>query len=229
MTGEYIRTNINDNEAGVPLLIDTQVLDIETCDPVPDIFVEIWHCNSTGVYSGIVAQGNGVGPADPSNLDATFHRGVQQTDSAGVVGFETRFPGHYTGRTHHIHVMVHTSAEAQPNGTLIDTTASHVGQMYFDQDLNNEVEALAPYSTNTQPLTLNKDDFILEEQAETSDPFMSYVRLGDNIEDGILAWISLGVDTTNTRTVHNAAMLSEDGGISNDESCTGDFCGPPPQ
>lgn len=61
--------------------------------------------NATGVYSGVVASGNG-NEADTTNLDNTFARGVQATDDEGVVSFDTNVPGHYTGRTNHIHVMV---------------------------------------------------------------------------------------------------------------------------
>ncbi|KAJ2898265.1 hypothetical protein MKZ38_004033 [Zalerion maritima] len=221
VSGEYIRTNINDDQSGVDMTVDTQVIDVNTCEPVADAYVEIWHCNSTGVYSGVVASGNGVGDSDPSNLDNTFHRGVQLTDEDGVVNFETMFPGHYTGRTTHIHVMVHLNAEAQANGTLIDTTAAHVGQMFFDQSLISEVETTSPYSTNTQSLLTNEEDGILGEEAATSDPFMEYVLLGDSVEDGLLAWLAFGIDTSYSGEVSAAATLTEDGGVANEGSGSG--------
>jgi protocatechuate 3,4-dioxygenase beta subunit len=59
VTGEYVRANMTETELGVPLILDTQVIDMATCEPVTTAMVEIWHCNSTGVYSGIVASGNG--------------------------------------------------------------------------------------------------------------------------------------------------------------------------
>lgn len=33
-------------------LIDIGVIDVETCKPVPNVLVDIWHANSTGHYSG---------------------------------------------------------------------------------------------------------------------------------------------------------------------------------
>lgn len=45
------------------------------------------------------AQGNGNSATDTSNLNATYLRGVQETDDDGVVIFDTLVPGHYTGRT----------------------------------------------------------------------------------------------------------------------------------
>lgn len=78
--------------------LETQVYDYNTCEPVEGAYVEIWHCNSTGVYSGIVASGNG-DKSDTTNLNKTFLRGVSVTDDEGVVTFDTLFPGHYLSRS----------------------------------------------------------------------------------------------------------------------------------
>ena len=37
----------------------------------------------------------------------TYLRGTQNTDADGMVEFRTIYPGWYTGRTVHIHVMAH--------------------------------------------------------------------------------------------------------------------------
>ncbi|OIW24726.1 aromatic compound dioxygenase [Coniochaeta ligniaria NRRL 30616] len=225
VAGEYIREDVTETQAGVDLALDIQILDVNTCEPVPNVYMEIWHCNSTGVYSGVVASGNGNG--DASNINATFLRGVQQTDSDGAAQFRTLFPGHYTGRTTHIHVMVHTNATAFPNGTLIDTThVGHVGQVFFDQDLIGSVEATSAYSVNTQQLTTNAQDSIASEEAATSDPFVQYVLLGDSVEDGLLGWLSFGIDTTLSKNVSAAATLYQDGGVSNPNSNAGGGGGP---
>ena len=62
------------------------------------MFVDIWHCNATGVYSGVSAAGNGNSESVTSNLNATFLRGIQETDINGIVQVATVFPGHYDGR-----------------------------------------------------------------------------------------------------------------------------------
>lgn len=92
--GEYVREDVRDSQQGVELILDTQVVDVITCEPVTNAVVEIWHCNSTGVYSGVVASGNGVGSSDPGNLNNTFLRGLQPTDDDGVAKFTSLFPGH---------------------------------------------------------------------------------------------------------------------------------------
>jgi Dioxygenase len=97
VTGELIRRNITDGEQGVPMTLDIQIIDMSSCDPVPAIYLDMWHCNATGVYGGVVARGNG-NSRDSSNLNNTAFRGLQKTDSAGVVQFDTVFPGHYTGK-----------------------------------------------------------------------------------------------------------------------------------
>lgn len=190
------------------------------------------------------AQGNGNSATDTSNLNATYLRGVQETDDDGVVLFDTLVPGHYTGRTNvsslflipqlhtleahldrwltcpppllqHIHVMVHLNATPAANGTLLDVNASHVGQIFFDQDLLTEVEATGVYATNTQTVTTNAADGILLQEAASSDPFLEYVLLGDTVEDGLLGWLAFGIDTTLSKTVSAAATYYADGGVSN--------------
>lgn len=138
---------------------------------------------------------------------------MQETDSDGVITFETLFPGHYTGRAPHIHVLVHLNATAADNGTLTDISASHVGQVFFDQSLITEVEATSIYVNNTQPLTTNAEDGILLQEAATSDPFVEYVLLGDTVEEGLLGWLAFGIDTTLTKSVSAAAYYTADGGV----------------
>lgn len=110
--------------------------------------------------------------------------------------------------------MVHLNATPAANGTLTDIQASHVGQIFFDQDLITEVEATEVYATNTQQLTTNAEDGILLQEAATSDPFIEYVVLGDSVEDGLLGWLAFGIDTTQSNTVSAAAYLTESGGVS---------------
>jgi len=176
------------------------------------------------VYGGVAAAGNGNG--DESNLNATWLRGVLKTDKDGVAQFHTLFPGHYTGRATHIHVMLHQNATPLANGTLHGLTAAHVGQFYFDQDLITKVEKLPAYAANQQPLTTNVQDFLLAQGASAgNDPVVNYVLLGDKIEDGLLGWIAFGVNSTLARTVSPGATYYESGGKAN---AAGGFPGGPP-
>jgi hypothetical protein len=115
-----------------------------------------------------------------------------------------------------------------PNGTLSGGAASHVGQIFFDQDLISDVEATAPYSTNTQDITLNADDSILAEEANTTDPIVNYVLLGDTVEDGILSWMTIGIDPSSSYNITAAATYGENGGLANSDSSQFGPGGAPP-
>ncbi|KAK0122542.1 hypothetical protein ONS96_009584 [Cadophora gregata f. sp. sojae] len=220
VTGEYVREDIREDQAGIDLILDTQVIDVATCDPVPDAMIEIWHCNSTGVYSGVVSSGNG-DSSDTTNLDATFLRGLQPTDDEGVAQFMTLFPGHYTSRATHIHVLAHFNGTQYENGTYAGGYVSHVGQLFFDQDLITQVEAVSPYSTNTQAITDNSDDAIFAEEAATTDPVIEYSLLGSDISSGVFGWVAFGIDLTSEQTVTGAASLTADGGVASENSGMG--------
>lgn len=81
VTGEFIRSNITEGQAGVPLHMEMQFVDINTCLPVSDLAADVWHCNTTGTYSGVEAE---------DTLDDTFLRGVQLSDEDGVAAFDSR-------------------------------------------------------------------------------------------------------------------------------------------
>ncbi|KAL3457095.1 Intradiol ring-cleavage dioxygenase [Aspergillus heterothallicus] len=231
VSGELIRNNLVEDQEGVPLYLDVQLIDSTTCEPVPDVYIDFWHCNSTGVYSGVVASGNG-DSSDTTNLDSTFLRGLQRTDGLGVASFHSVFPGHYTGRATHIHVLSHPANSTHFNRNnntitgLYSSTSSHVGQLFFDQDLISTVEAVEPYASNTQELTLNADDSILLQELDSDiDPFVEYVLLGDDITDGVFAWVSVVIDSSVSTDVSPAVYLTEDGGVENENSNMGGFGG----
>lgn len=196
------------------------MIDVSTCSPLSNVYLETWHCNATGVYSGVIADGNG-DSSDESNLNATFLRGISSTDSDGVVTFDTIFPGHYTGRTNHIHVLGHLNATVNTaNNTLASSgNIIHVGQVFFDTDLIDLVEATAPYTANTQNVTTNEEDSILAQEAADVDPMLEYVMLGDDVSAGLFGWIVIGVDSSYDFTdITPAATLTSDGGEESDSS-----------
>ncbi|KAK0644923.1 hypothetical protein DIS24_g8386 [Lasiodiplodia hormozganensis] len=187
-------------------------VDVNTCEPVPNLFIDIWAANATGTYSGIdVSNGQG-------GLNSTFLRGVQDTDDEGVAQFDTIFPGHYEGRATHEHVVAHVNASAAANGTMIGGTVAHIGQLFFDEDLRSAVEATYPYNTNTEEPVTNDDDMWAPYQADNNyDPFPEFIYLNsEDITDGLLAWISIGIDVNADRDSNAtaAAYLAADGGHS---------------
>ncbi|KAI0448994.1 Intradiol ring-cleavage dioxygenase [Xylaria acuta] len=214
VAGELIRTDITDGQSGVPVHLDLQFIDIKSCEPIPaNTLIDIWASNATGVYSGVAVTGQG-------GLNTTHGRGIQSTDADGVVQFDTVFPGHYVGRTPHIHLMSTAGATLLPNNTYVSNsgTPSHIGQIFFDQSLITEVEKLEPYVSNKQRLTLNSQDGIgISEATVDYDPFIDYVRLGDSLNDGLLTFLTVFVNTAanHSSSRQAAAHYYEGGGVSN--------------
>ncbi|RLN72860.1 hypothetical protein BBJ28_00013156 [Nothophytophthora sp. Chile5] len=211
--GELIRTDVREEQPGFDLYVDLQFIDVNTCTAVDELYVDFWHANLTGVYSGVIATGNG-DDTDATNINNTFHRGLYPTDEDGFVSFITKFPGHYTGRATHMHIMTHYDGTLLPNNTYSGGEISHVGQLFFDQDLLTTVDSTDTYAVNTWEITENADDTILAQAAaDEFDPFVEYALLGDSVEDGLLAWISVGVDMTSEYSVNAAATYTASGGV----------------
>ncbi|KAI6813058.1 aromatic compound dioxygenase [Hortaea werneckii] len=205
---------------GVDLYLEVQYIDISNCQPVPGIYVDTWGANATGVYSGISVDGNYAA----GGYDSTYLRGIQPTDNDGVASFETIFPGHYDGRATHTHILAHMNVTVFPNNTISSTNnITHIGQVFYPESLRSAVEAIEPYASNTQAITSNDDDMWSIVQADTYyDPFPEFIYLGDDVSDGLMAWIQIGVNTSANYIDDDyysvAAQLWADGGHVNSES-----------
>lgn len=45
--GELIREDLREKSPGVVLHLDVNVINVKTCQPMPNVYVELWVCNST--------------------------------------------------------------------------------------------------------------------------------------------------------------------------------------
>lgn len=105
------------------------------------------------------------------------------------------------------------------NGTYLNSTMSHVGQIYFDQSLINSTSNSAPYSANNQSLVLNDDDWWLAQVWNEQDPLASYVYLnGQDLSDGLLIWTTLIVNQSIAYDPSPAAWYTGNGGVVNPDS-----------
>jgi protocatechuate 3,4-dioxygenase beta subunit len=109
----YQRVDITEGLTGTPLTLSMQVLDVSNgCAPVVGARVIIWHCDANGVYSEYATSMNrDSAQNDIGSTTTTYLRGWQVTDSTGTVKFTTIFPGWYTPRVTHIHVMVYNPSD----------------------------------------------------------------------------------------------------------------------
>ncbi|CAE6522680.1 unnamed protein product [Rhizoctonia solani] len=138
-------------------------------------------------------------PSQGMSDQLTFLRGGVPTNENGILEFKTIYPGFYTGRTVHIHAMVQTNYTVFANGTVGSKLGDlhHIGQIFFDDALNDQVVALPTYSNTTHTRTRNEQDGIL--QGANTDGYNSFADaelLGESVEDGVLAYITIGVDTS---------------------------------
>ncbi|NUS16970.1 MAG: intradiol ring-cleavage dioxygenase, partial [Streptomyces sp.] len=167
LDGALVRKDITEGKSGVPLTLDITVQDSTgSCSPVHGAAVEIWHCDAWGYYSGYTtANPGGSAPAESEDgstaNDRTYLRGYQIANGNGVVRFKTVFPGWYTPRTTHIHVKVHTGGQKE-DGTYEGGKVNFTGQLFFDDAVAAEVQALAPYSRHTGSYTKLADDMVYE-------------------------------------------------------------------
>ena len=104
------------------------------CTPMRNVAVDVWHCDSQGVYSGYAGAAVSPNHVTPVN-QLTLFRGTQTTDANGRCVFTTIVPGWYTGRAVHINVKAHPTATSQA-----------ITQLYFPEDLLATVFAADPYS-----------------------------------------------------------------------------------
>lgn len=148
-----IRSDIREDRLGVPLRLALRVMDDDSCAPVPNAVVDIWHCDATGLYSGFEAASTGApGGGSGRSDNETYLRGAQVTNADGVVEFLTIYPGWYRGRTIHIHAKVH-----------VDNTTVLTTQLYFDEAVTDAVYARSPYSEDDGRDTFNDDDTIFDD------------------------------------------------------------------
>ena len=201
--GTLRRRNIVEDRVGVPLTLNLRVIDGQTCRPLQNVAVEIWHCDAEGVYSGYTAMGPGDGPTGPPPSgapgggmtptdDLTFLRGLQLTDRQGMVTFRTIVPGWYLGRAVHIHTKVHTDGTATDTGYTGGRTC-HTGQLYFDEALVTRLYQLDPYRGNDTPRTTLERDPIY---ADTGAPggLLDLRYNPARLNRGVSARLTLGVN-----------------------------------
>lgn len=146
-----IRKDLRETEPGIDLLLDVQITNSNTCKPMSGVYVDFWSANGTGVYSG---------KEDEGTVGLTYLRGLQASDSNGVVQVLTKFPGYYSGRAQHVHVKAHVNGTVASNDTFVGGSVVHTGQLFFDQSTLDTVNTFYPYTEDPNTVTLNTGKFI---------------------------------------------------------------------
>ncbi|GAA4049988.1 intradiol ring-cleavage dioxygenase [Streptomyces shaanxiensis] len=189
LAGALVREDIREDKEGFEVQYTFTVVDVSNdCAPLANALLEIWHCDHLGEYSGFVG-GNGHEEED----NGTFLRGGRMTDENGQCSITSIWPGHYVSRAIHVHMRVHTDVtltdDSYTGGEII-----HTGQLFFDQDINTEIQATSPYTENTTRETLLEDDSIYDDGGASSG-LLTLTALGDSVSDGYKATLTVGVST----------------------------------
>lgn len=112
----------------------------------------------------------------------------------------------------HIHVQVHTDWTIRANGTVASSTTVSTGQVFINETLSAQLMALEPYASHT---TINRttndiDDIYASESANGWDPTLQIVPLdGENVENGIIGYITIGVDTSTQQRMRREVQDSK--------------------
>ncbi|WP_217242967.1 intradiol ring-cleavage dioxygenase [Streptomyces sp. AC555_RSS877] len=226
---DKIRQDITEDKEGIPLTLTLKVIDSETCKPIRDAAVDIWHCDALGIYSGYESLSTGGGGTAPTGApsgtptgeppsgapsggpggggvheeptdDERYLRGTWKTDKQGRVTFKTIFPGWYRGRCVHIHTKVHVDGEWTDAG-YEGGHACHTGQFFFDEESVLASAEVEPYATSTTERTTLTEDTIYD-QSGTQGGLLRLKYNKKNIAKGVVGSLTVGVapDETNDGT-----------------------------
>ena len=151
-------------------------LDGGACTPFPNVVVDLWHCDASGVYSD--AQDPGF-----DTRGQQFLRGYQATDVSGVARFVTIYPGWYAGRTVHLHVKLRTDPDASAG-------LEFTSQLYFDDALTDVVFAAAPYAAKGARSVRNAADAIYQSGGD-----QLVLPVASDGTGGYAATFAIGIET----------------------------------
>lgn len=85
---ELFRSDIVEGKPGVPLTLRLAVMNARTCEPLPNVAVDIWHCDALGLYSGFTKM-SPMGPGGPG--------GPGGRPPGPPPGFDPQHPGNRPG------------------------------------------------------------------------------------------------------------------------------------
>jgi len=166
-SGTVVRPNITEGKPGLPTLLSFLVVDADTCQPIENAAIDIWHTDAQGIYSAPI--NTFCNPSDAGARQMTFCRGVQLTGAGGWAHFNTIYPGWYSGRTTHIHATIRVG------GNAMVTT-----QFYFDDALSDAIYRTHPsYSNRPVKDTTNLRDNVIGGSAARVAPYLFATKLID--------------------------------------------------
>lgn len=140
------------------------------------------------------------------------------TDSEGIAEFLTVFPGYYITRSTHIHLTAQTnvSSSAAADTSYSTVGTKHVFQLFFNETFINQAYELYPYNAHLSTLnrTLNEGDSVyITANTGGCSAEISVNLLGDTIADGIVGYITVGINSTAANMITTGGSISPIGVI----------------
>ncbi|MFL1901889.1 intradiol ring-cleavage dioxygenase [Streptomyces tauricus] len=82
---DKLRQDITEDREGIPMTLRLKVIDNETCKPIKNAAVDIWHCDALGLYSGYedLSSGGGGGGTPPSGTPTDVPSGTPTGSPTG--------------------------------------------------------------------------------------------------------------------------------------------------
>jgi len=137
----------------------------------------------------------------PATDKLTFLRGIQFTDALGRASFQTVFPGFYQGRTNHIHFKVRLGGNtgiAEGHHTYLAGHISHVGQVFFPENVSADLMKQHPYADHKIHRTTTAEDGVFNGQhGDTQIASLKFLEPGKPIS-GMKANLVVAVDPSAT-------------------------------
>ena len=172
-----LRSDVREGTPGVPLKLKLNIINNIWCTPLSDCYVDIWHSDALGLYSGvenIVFDTETLAITNEPMIDMRDKqhlRGHQVTDERGVVEFLTVYPGWYLPRLAHIHVRTIWKGVAS---TALDT------QLYLPSDVERAVYQTEPYAgRGPNPIDIKRDIVMKGDVAATEALTVNLEKDGD--------------------------------------------------
>lgn len=113
-----------------------------------------------------------------------------------------------------IHVQAHTDWSIRSNGTVVASNIVSTGQIFFDEDLSQQIMALEPYVSHTQiNRTTNDIDSIYTDEVKGGwNPTIQVEALdGVDVKNGMVGYVTLGVNLTADPSVGNGSQAPPGG------------------
>lgn len=179
-----VRRDITEGKPGLPTRLGFRIVNADTCEPVNNASIDIWHTDNNGIYSAPISTFcNGT---DPTVQTQRFGRGVQSTDSNGWAYFDTFYPGWYASRVTHIHATIRIGA------TAIVTT-----QFFFADRVSEQIYRSHPnYSHRPNRDTTNATDNVIGGSLTRVQPYLFTTKYTN--EKFLQAVKTIGIRTTAT-------------------------------